>query len=331
MLELRRTYHSSQLVNPFPMRKRPQSTTKSDPRPAHICSAALIALGAVAGCSLDDRTLHPIPSTSAVGSGGSGGSASGAGGGASDTSESDGAGGTNPRTATSSGGSEAAASSVGSTTSSTTSSVSGTGPGIGIGIGISNSNSATSASATTGEGGAGNDAACPDLDENGVADCDETLVSNATFDSNLNDWHEEPNALGHWSDDDALDHAASGSANITNRGYLEHSEGQITRGLWQCIPASGGAKYRLLAQVRILDEQGQGGVNVEFYDGAQCTGNAVSASTPLLGTTSDWQLTQTQAEAPANARTMLVRLVVNKPFNGPESTVDFDNVLIRED
>lgn len=293
------------------MHEQLRTSTDADPRRAYICSVALVALAEVAGCSLDDRTLHPMPSTS-------GHSDSSGAGGAGDTSESDGAGGTNPRTAMASGGSEAVASSVAGTTSG----AGGTGAGTG---------SSTSASATTGEGGAGNGAACPDLDSNGVADCDETLVTNAAFDSNLNDWHEEPNALGHWSDDDALEHAASGSANITNRGYLEHSEGRITRGLWQCIPASGGAKYRLLAQVRILGEGRQGGINVAFYDGPQCTGNVANAATPLLGTTTDWELTEAQAEAPTNARTMLVRLVVSKPFSSPATTVDFDNVLIREE
>lgn len=286
---------------------------------------ALVALVMLVGCPLDERTLQPIPSTTASGgSGGSGGSLGGSAGASDDaaggsTSSSGGSGGTDVEATTSSGGSDAGgSSSVGGGGNDTTSAGGAT---------------STAGPTTTGEAGGTGDPGCPDLDDNEVADCDETLVENANFDANLNGWHEETNALANWEHDDALDHDASGSATITNRTVDEEREGQVMRGLWQCIPASAGTAYQMLTQLRITGAEGQGwgGLNLWFYDGADCTGTAVTASTPLLGTTTDWSLTETRAEAPENTQSMLVRLVVNKPFSAPAITVDFDNVLIRED
>ena len=286
-----------------------------------LCSSALVALVALAGCPLDERTLDPIPTTTDSGGSGSGGSAgadgSDTGSGGSSTASAGGASSTSAQSATSSGGSDAGGAS----------SAGGSGPTAG------GANSTDNGSTTMGEGGGGNEAGCPDLDGNSVADCDETLVANGSFDANLNDWHEEDNALGSWVEEDGLEHDDSGSATITNRTFYEDRDGQVMRGLWQCIPAAAGARYQLLTQVRITGEVGQGwgGINVWFYDESDCTGANVTASTPLLGTTTGWSLTEAQVQASETAQSMLVRLVVNKPFSSPAITVDFDNVLIRED
>jgi len=288
-------------------------------------STALVALVALVGCPLDERTLEPVPTTTdSGGSGGSDGGSAGApdGGAGGSASSSGGAGGTDPDTTTSSGGSEAGG----------TSSVGGSVTDAG-GAGGAGGATSTEGPTTTGEAGGTGDPGCPDLDDNEVADCDETLVENASFDANLNGWHEEMNALANWEHDDALDHDASGSATITNRTVYEDREGQVMRGLWQCIPSSAGTAYRMLTQVRITGAEGQGwgGLNLWFYDGADCTGTVVTASTPLLGTTTDWSLTETRTEAPENTHSMLVRLVVNKSYSAPAVAIDFDNVLIRED
>lgn len=305
------------------MRKRPETSIDLQ-RTLSVCGAvrlattALVALLTLVGCPLDERTLQPMPSTNGGGgsAGADGGDDGGAGGG---TSPVDGASGTTAQAATSGGGFAASA----------TNSVGGTSTALG-GAGGTTS---TSTSTTTGEAGAGNDPGCPDLDDNSVADCEETLVQNASFDVNLNGWHEESNALGSWEHEDALDHDASGSATITNRTFYEDREGQVMRGLWQCVPASAATSYRLLTQVRISGEAGQvwGGLSVSFYDAPDCTGNVVTASTPMLGTTTDWSMTEARAEAATNTQSMLVRLVVNKPYSAPAVTVDFDNVLIREE
>ncbi|HEU5075408.1 MAG TPA: hypothetical protein VFU02_14555, partial [Polyangiaceae bacterium] len=73
------------------------------------------------------------------------------------------------------------------------------------------------------------------------------------------------------------------------------------------------------------------GMNVWFSEQPDCTGTLVTAMTPLLGTTTDWSQTETIAEAPPDAESMLVRLVVNKHYQAEPVTIDFDNVLIRED
>ena len=284
-------------------------------------SAALVALVALVGCPLDERTLQPMPTTTDSGGnggsdGGSAGAPDGGAGGNSSSGGNGGAGGSDADTETSSGGSDAGGTSAGGSGGNDTGGAGG-----------------SAGASSTGEAGGTGDPGCPDLDDNHVADCDETLVDNASFDANLNGWHEETNALANWEHEDALDHDASGSATITNRTVYEDREGQVMRGLWQCIPANPGTAYQMLTQVRITGEEGQGwgGLNLWFYDGADCTGTVVTASTPLLGTTADWSLTETRAEAPENTQSMLVRLVVNKPYSAPAIAIDFDNVLIRED
>lgn len=285
---------------------------------ARLAATALVALTTLVGCPLDERTLQPLPSTG--GSGGSAGAEGNDDGGAGGTVATiDGAGGTTTQVATSGGGSGAE----------TTNSAGGSSTDAG---GAGGTSTTGTSSSTTGEAGAPGDPGCPDLDENDVPDCDETLVLNANFDANLNDWHEEANALANWEQDDALDHDASGSATVTNRTFYEDREGQVMRGLWQCIPASPSFSYQLLTQVRISGAAGQvwGGLSVSFYDGPDCTGNVVTASTPMLGTTTDWSMTEARADATDTTQSMLVRLVVNKPYTAPAVTVDFDNVLIRE-
>lgn len=281
----------------------------------------LLPVAWLVGCPLDERQLHPIPDNSSTSSGGSAGESS----------------------TESAGGSSSSSGGASTTNSNSTSGASSTG-----GSSQASNNSTTSGgtdaggatsttSSTTGEGGAGNQPGtpeCPDLDGNQVADCEETLLENASFDANLNDWHEEVNALANWEDEDALGFDASGSVSITNRTVDEERDGLIMRGVWQCVPAEGGKKYQLLTQIRVSTDnegQGWGGINVWFSEQPDCTGTLVTASTPLLGTTTDWSQTETIADAPVESKSMLVRLVVNKHYQALPVTIDFDNVLIRVD
>ncbi|HEU5076074.1 MAG TPA: hypothetical protein VFU02_17900, partial [Polyangiaceae bacterium] len=203
----------------------------------------LLPLVWVVGCPLDDRELHPIPDSSSDGSS--------TGGSAGDSSTESAIGSSSSSGGTSSNDANASATG-GSQTSNTSTDSGGTDAG----------GSASTASGTAGEGGAGNQTGtpeCPDLDENQVADCEETLLENASFDANLNDWHEETNALAFWEDEDALGFDASGSVSITNRTVDEERDGLIMRGVWQCVPAEGGKKYQLLTQIRVsTDNEGQG-------------------------------------------------------------------------
>jgi len=267
------------------------------------------------GCSLDERELHPIPDNNSPSSGGSAGESSTEGSGGSTSSGG----------SASSNNTNSATSTRGSSQTSNTSTDSG---------GIDAGGTASTTSSTTGEGGAGGNPECPDLDQNQVADCEETLLENARFDANLNDWHEEVNALANWEDEDALGFDASGSVSITNRTVDDERDGLIMRGVWQCVPAQGAKKYQLLTQIRVSTDNeslGWGGINVWFSEQPDCTGTLVTVSTPLLGTTTDWSQTETIADAPADAKSMLVRLVVNKHYKAAPVTIDFDNVLIRVD
>lgn len=172
---------------------------------------------------------------------------------------------------------------------------------------------------------------CPDLDHNAVADCEETLVLNPGFKSDAHGWTEETDVLVDWDGADGMDSGVSGSISVNNTALIEGRDVPAVRGVQQCIPASGGATYVFLTQLHVDagESQGWGGLNVWFYDEAGCTGEHTSTLTPLLGTTVGWSYTQVTAEAPSDARSMLVRLVVSKYFSAPPFAVEFDNVLVR--
>jgi hypothetical protein len=173
---------------------------------------------------------------------------------------------------------------------------------------------------------------CPDLDGNLRLDCDETALTNSTFDADVRGWSEEIGLTLTWSDVDAHGKETSGSLAVDNRNE-GNRDGDTMSGASQCIDATGGALYRLAAELLISDapEEGGGGLQLIFHDDVACAGHVIDNSTAssLAGPWPAWKVLTLTQRAPASAKSATIRLVAMKPFRRPSFRVIFDNVLVR--
>lgn len=293
-------------------------------RGTRVQPAVFAALGLVfllAGCPVDERTLKYGAKASAGSSGGSstsgnGGSAEGGqagssfmGGGGEPMVDDGGAGGSdNPLPGGGTAGSSGSGSGSGS---------GGTGPG--------------------GEGGAagmGPDGVggCGDMDQNDVQDCNETLVDNWRFDSDLAGWRAESTVTQQWDARNARKNQESGAVAVTN-STVAQAAGVIEGGSEQCRPALGNVKYRVAARTLIPGGQGEGSarLSVWFYGADGCADYLLESVGPPAATGTDaWLLLQGLHKAPPATRSMRVRLVVAKPFSQTSFNALFDDILVRE-
>src|SRR5688500_2863290 len=81
--------------------------------------------------------------------------------------------------------------------------------------------------------------ACPDLDENGIEDCDETLVENADFSLGIANWRAEPNIVIEPGQEEASENSLPGSLGVSSVRALE-TDALVTAGASQCVVLSGG-------------------------------------------------------------------------------------------
>ena len=212
----------------------------------------------------------------------------------------------------------------------------GKGTDTGGGAPVSGSAGEHEGQGSSGEGGQSplDPGQCPDSDENSVPDCQETVVANSTFDQSTADWLAEDNVSQAWYEDDADTRAGSGSLAVVNFNLADIPNLSIG-GSKQCVSVSGGGRY--LYQMQVLIAKGQGskgsaGFNVQFYEAADCSGKKLEnfgGTSPQLETQGAWLPLEFEAEAPINAASMLVQLVVIKAFKEGSLRVLFDNVLVK--
>jgi hypothetical protein len=189
-----------------------------------------------------------------------------------------------------------------------------------------------SSSGGSSAGGGGPRTRCPDLDVNGVLDCDETLVENPTFDSDVLPWIGETSIAVDWRDTDAHGVTESGSISVENRTDVDQS-GSSLLAARQCVPVLGNTVYNFAVEVSVPADSmnAQGGMILFFYDGPVCTGDL--ADTPLVSNfvnSSEWTVAQKTYLTPVSAKSVMVRLVSQKMFRDPPTRVFYDNVLVRK-
>jgi len=224
-----------------------------------------------------------------------------------------GAGGDETLTSSGSGGASAANQTSASDTSGTSSDAGG-----------------ASTSATTGTLPASE---CPDLNQNEVLDCDETLVGNATFDADTEDWEAETRAAIRWqavAAPSADPEHSSGALVVTHDGA--GAPDQLTMaGSFQCIPVQGNASYRFLAESFVPEASDGAGsaISALFYGSSDCSGSPLSVMNSAVQASADgWRVLHTGGVAPEFARSTRVRLVAIKAAADAAVEVRFDNVLV---
>lgn len=185
---------------------------------------------------------------------------------------------------------------------------------------------ATTTTATTG----GAEPRCPDLDANEVLDCEETLVENATFDSDAQGWQADERIAIQWNEE-VSGGGGTGSLEVTHEGSDSGDGSMKMAGSYQCIAASA-LRYVFAAETFLQDGQGDAlvGLSGVFYESEDCSGTPLTTKNSSMQKSTDgWRILHDAAVAPARTLSLKLRLVVIK--SDTEDSVDarFDNVLVR--
>ncbi|HEU5074077.1 MAG TPA: hypothetical protein VFU02_07885, partial [Polyangiaceae bacterium] len=169
---------------------------------------------------------------------------------------------------------------------------------------------------------------CPDLNQNEVPDCEETLIGNATFEVNIEPWEVEALAEIRWQS--AASDTASGALVITRAGPTPGEQPSMA-GSFQCIAVQAQSSYRFLAQAFI--PEGQPGVTAAisalFYASGDCTGTHLGVvNSASQSTAGSWRVLHDSGRAPAHAQSLKLRLAVVQTAQAATAEVLFDNVLV---
>jgi hypothetical protein len=291
-------------------------------------SFVLTALGALLlpGCPVDDRTLKPIVVSIGVGGGAGEASDAGAAG-----EEAGGAGDSRAGGGNAAEGGESGAGTGGSAATGGNGGTSGTG-----GAG------ATGGSGAVGGGGCGDaldgDAGCgggppfrcPDVDDNDVPDCDETIADNASFDNDASGWIADVGAKSTWDDTDAHGVAESGALGLSLE-TVEEQDGTILLGARQCFPVTGATAFYFGVEMSIPDAELRAGIQLLVYEDPLCSGDWIDIKTSPFTEGAAWSVARLTYFTPTTAKSVAMRLVAQKPFRASPSEVLFDNALVRAD
>lgn len=296
----------------FAIRDGRRHTGVGNPLTLAALTALLVALLGATSCSVDERELRvaTVAAASSQDAGGAG------------TGSAPVAGGRNPADARQDAAAEAASGAAGQSRGGQAGANSSAGGALGLG-----------GDDSAGSAGAPPVLPCGDLDHNAVDDCQETLVHNSRFDTDLSDWLPEDQLAATWDARNARGGVGSGSLLLSNIAAVVSVPGAVMVGAEQCIPVTGGASYELAARVLIPSGQGAGeaGFNLWVFADAGCATAFLGAET--LTTTASgqaWALVEGQVKMPVEAQSMTVRLVVAKPFIQQQLNALFDDVLIRK-
>jgi hypothetical protein len=165
---------------------------------------------------------------------------------------------------------------------------------------------------------------CADLDTDGVADCATTLVNNASFAENVDDWAADAQTELTWAAQNALADLPSGSAKL--RGETARAVAQ------QCVTLRGNQLVIAYASAFVDDatELGHAQVQVSFFQNTACDGEPPAYfETPPSTVTNEWTTIQAGAVAPPGTASVSIALVGVKPESAEGIDVYFDNVMLK--
>jgi hypothetical protein len=177
---------------------------------------------------------------------------------------------------------------------------------------------------------------CADLDMNGVADCQETIVTNPDFKQDTSAWSAETDTTLTWDPSDAIGDASSGSALVASQGVIDaDASGAALRAASQCVPVA--SKQLVTAYANALvdtgqDADGHAEIDVFFFDGSSCQGTftgSFSTPQPLDAAPGSWITLHAGSVAGNTVKSALVKLAISKPFRAASFQASFDNVLIK--
>jgi hypothetical protein len=176
---------------------------------------------------------------------------------------------------------------------------------------------------------------CADLDEDGVADCQETLLTNPSFKTDVTHWNADAGASLTWDPRDALGASGSGTALLSAASSAFDAGGSSLVTAGQCVPVSGGQIVIAYANTLVdngQDSSGKAALDVDFYDTSNCTGmttSSFSTPQPLDASTGNWLTLKAALLTSTATHSARVMLAIEKPFAAQSFHARFDNVLLK--
>lgn len=153
-----------------------------------------------------------------------------------------------------------------------------------------------------------------------------TSLANGSFDAGTAGWApgvgitlgRSTNDVGASSQSGSLDVVMSGDPSLAQQA-----------GAAQCLSIAAGATVKAQAAVLVPGQTAtQASVNLWFYESADCSGSIAGVFSSVPSVSAIWQAVVASTQAPAGARSVLVRLAVLKPIGQTAAEALFDNVSV---
>lgn len=167
---------------------------------------------------------------------------------------------------------------------------------------------------------------CADLDTDGVADCESTLVETPSFTNDVVPWVAVGDAALSWDEKNALADSPSGSAKLS---------ASVPRATAvQCVKLSGQRLVIAYASAFAVSESdeaaAEGLLEVSFFGTDDCSGKRDGFfETPPSSVSDAWTTVQAGGVSGPSTASVSVGLVGVNPRPPAELAVYFDNIMLR--
>ncbi|HVV50681.1 MAG TPA: hypothetical protein VHO06_13530, partial [Polyangia bacterium] len=152
-------------------------------------------------------------------------------------------------------------------------------------------------------------------------------LQNGQFDADTSGWTASFGATVARSASDAANNSRSGSLDLTLGAGDPTLAVEVAAA--QCISAAAGASYTASAQIFIASGASTtGALGIWFYGSADCSGAIAGMIPAQFSTTGGWSAVRATGAAPADARSMSVRLEAIKPIGQTSAEALFDAVAV---
>lgn len=169
---------------------------------------------------------------------------------------------------------------------------------------------------------------CADLDTDGIADCEVTLLGNPSFAEDVDGWTPEGATTLTWAPNNALSDVPSGSA------QLSANTARATAA--QCARLSGGRLVIAYASAFVeasgeSDDSARVVLEASLFASHDCSGESHGYfETPPSAVQGEWTTIHAGGPSSSDTRSASLALVGAKAAAAAQVTVYFDNVMLKE-
>jgi hypothetical protein len=176
---------------------------------------------------------------------------------------------------------------------------------------------------------------CADLDTDGVADCQTTLVENPSFGGDVQGWSVVSGATLTWDENNALGDTPSGCARLRSDGAADYDGSPLARAA-QCVAVQGqqlviayANAFLELRAAAAPSKLEQALLEISFFDSEDCSGARTSYfDTPPSDSLGQWTTIQAGSLSDSATASMSIALAGAAPDAGAVD-ICFDNVMLK--